>query len=106
MGHKAYESKLKNLGGVDDTDDVKLTSQQLCDMSGISYRQLDYWVRQGWIQPFIAAEGSGTLRLFSIRQAILVCVAGAMAKRGMSPVGSFEFAMDILKWDGASKEGA
>jgi hypothetical protein len=33
---------------------------------GLTYRQLDYWVRKGWVEPSLEkAKGSGTARLFS-----------------------------------------
>ncbi len=41
-----------------------LTSQDVVDLSGISYRQLDYWTRRGWVEPVVAADGSGSQRLF------------------------------------------
>lgn len=30
--------------------------------TGVSYRQLDYWTRHGWITPTVAANGSGSYR--------------------------------------------
>jgi DNA-binding transcriptional MerR regulator len=39
---------------------------QVCTIVGITYRQLDYWARQGLIRPSIAdAKGSGTQRLYA-----------------------------------------
>jgi DNA-binding transcriptional MerR regulator len=31
-------------------------------MTGTTYRQLDYWVRRGLLEPAVAANGSGTKR--------------------------------------------
>lgn len=39
---------------------------EVCELAGISYRQLDYWTRTGLIWSSIAqASGSGTQRLWS-----------------------------------------
>lgn len=38
----------------------------VCELTGASYRQLDYWIRTGAVTPSIAtARGSGSRRLFS-----------------------------------------
>jgi MerR HTH family regulatory protein len=41
-----------------------MTSPQVCRAAGITYRALDYWVRNNMITPAIAAAGSGSSRLF------------------------------------------
>jgi DNA-binding transcriptional MerR regulator len=39
---------------------------QVCKIVGITYRQLDYWSRQGLIKPSVAeAKGSGSQRLYA-----------------------------------------
>lgn len=42
-----------------------LTSMEVCEKTGLTYRMLDYWVRRGRIKPVTEAHGSGTARLFS-----------------------------------------
>ena len=42
-----------------------LTSKQVCQLAGITYRQLDYWARQGIAAPSVPARGSGSKRLYS-----------------------------------------
>lgn len=37
-------------------------------VDGLSYRQLDHWVRKGYITPEVAAGGSGTRRRWSQTQ--------------------------------------
>lgn len=39
-----------------------LSSMELLDGTGITYRQLDYWTRCGAIRPQVEAHGSGTWR--------------------------------------------
>lgn len=46
-----------------------LTSAQLCEALGISYRRLDHWVRQGYLEADVRpAAGPGSQRLFSEEQ--------------------------------------
>jgi len=46
--------------------DEGFQSLEVCARSGLTYRQLDYWVRAGVIKPSLRrAEGSGTYRLWS-----------------------------------------
>jgi DNA-binding transcriptional MerR regulator len=49
------------------TDEL-LTSSEVCELSGLSYRQLDYWVRTEKIGCAADTEhrGSGSQRLFSL----------------------------------------
>jgi DNA-binding transcriptional MerR regulator len=40
---------------------------EVCRLAGITYRQLDYWARQGYVTPSVRkAAGSGTNRLYSL----------------------------------------
>jgi hypothetical protein len=41
------------------------SSLEVCQVAGITYRQLDYWVRIGRFTPEVAARGSGSQRKFS-----------------------------------------
>jgi len=44
-----------------------------CSAAGITYRQLDYWARTGLVVPEIRmAEGSGTQRLYSFRDILML----------------------------------
>lgn len=36
----------------------------VCRRAGVTYRQLDYWIRTGLVSPTVRAQGSGTIRLF------------------------------------------
>lgn len=43
-----------------------LSSRQVCRLTGVSYRQLDYWQRVGLISASVSeARGSGTQRRWS-----------------------------------------
>lgn len=50
----------------DTVPDGAFRGPQVCDLAGITYRQLDYWVRTGLLEPSVAyANGSGSQRLYS-----------------------------------------
>lgn len=46
-------------------DDGLLSSEAVCQLTGLSYRQLDYWCRSGVIEATVPARGSGSTRRWS-----------------------------------------
>jgi DNA-binding transcriptional MerR regulator len=53
--------------------------------AGISYRQLDYWARTGLVEPSIrAASGSGSQRLYSFRDLVVLRVVKSLLEAGVS----------------------
>jgi DNA-binding transcriptional MerR regulator len=62
-----------------------LRGPQVCVLAGITYRQLDYWVRTDLIRPSINdAHGSGTQRRYSTEDLHLVIVLRRMIDAGVS----------------------
>lgn len=58
---------------------------QVCNIVGISYRQLDYWARTDLIRPSVAdARGSGTQRLYSYRDLVELKVIKHLLDAGIS----------------------
>ncbi len=56
-----------------------------CSVVGITYRQLDYWARTGLVNPEIrGAGGSGTQRLYSFRDILLLKVVKRLLDAGIS----------------------
>ena len=56
-----------------------------CHAAGISYRQLDYWARTGLVEPSVrAAHGSGSLRLYSFRDILMLKVVKRLLDTGIS----------------------
>ena len=56
-----------------------------CNAAGITYRQLDYWARTGLVVPGIrAAEGSGTQRLYSFRDILILKVIKRLTEAGVT----------------------
>ena len=58
---------------------------QVCQLVGISYRQLDYWARTGLLRPSLAeAKGSGTKRSYSYRDLLELKVIKRLLDAGVS----------------------
>jgi len=56
-----------------------------CNAAGITYRQLDYWARTGLVEPTVrGATGSGTHRLYSFRDILLLKVIKRLLDAGIS----------------------
>lgn len=57
----------------------------VCNLVGITYRQLDYWARTGLITPSIQeAAGSGSQRLYSFTDVVQLKVIKRLRDAGMS----------------------
>jgi len=53
--------------------------------AGITYRQLDYWARTGLVEPSVReAAGSGTQRLYSFRDILVLKVVKKLLDAGVS----------------------
>ncbi|MEV4723267.1 MerR family transcriptional regulator [Micromonospora humida] len=56
-----------------------------CHAAGISYRQLDYWARTTLVVPSVRdASGSGTSRLYSFRDLVVLKVVKRLLDAGVS----------------------
>lgn len=56
-----------------------------CKAAGITYRQLDYWARTGLVEPTVRpASGSGTHRLYSFRDILVLKVVKRLLDTGVS----------------------
>lgn len=70
---------------------------QVCNLVGISYRQLDYWARTDLLKPSLqSAQGSGTQRLYSFADVVQLRVVKRLLDAGMS-LKKIRQAMDILR---------
>ncbi len=66
-------------------DDVGYRGPTACSAAGITYRQLDYWARTGLVEPTVrTAGGSGTQRLYSFRDILLLRVIKNLLDAGVS----------------------
>ena len=56
-----------------------------CSAAGITYRQLDYWARTKLVEPTVrGATGSGTQRLYSFRDILLLKIIKRLLDAGVS----------------------
>ncbi|MDR1387824.1 MAG: MerR family transcriptional regulator [Propionibacteriaceae bacterium] len=66
-------------------DNVGFRGPVACKAAGITYRQLDYWARTGLVVPEVRdATGSGTQRLYSFRDLLLLKVIRRLLDAGIS----------------------
>jgi len=65
--------------------DVGFRGPIACSAAGITYRQLDYWARTGLVEPSVrTASGSGTQRLYSFRDILVLKVIKRLLDTGVS----------------------
>ena len=67
------------------TRDLGYRGPTACSAAGITYRQLDYWARTGLVEPTVrSATGSGTQRLYSFRDILVLKVVKRLLDTGIS----------------------
>jgi DNA-binding transcriptional MerR regulator len=68
-----------------------------CHAAGITYRQLDYWARTGLVVPSVrSAAGSGTQRLYSFKDILVLKVVKRLLDTGVS-LQNIRIAVDHLR---------
>ncbi|MFK3979878.1 MerR family transcriptional regulator [Micromonospora sp. NPDC050397] len=73
-----------------------------CHAVGISYRQLDYWARTTLVVPSIRdASGSGTQRLYSFRDLVVLKVVKRLLDAGVS-LQNIRKAIEVLRSRGVA----
>jgi DNA-binding transcriptional MerR regulator len=66
-------------------NDLGYRGPTACNAAGITYRQLDYWARTGLVEPSVrGATGSGTQRLYSFRDILLLKIIKRLLDAGIS----------------------
>ncbi|MCU1691664.1 MAG: MerR family transcriptional regulator [Frankiales bacterium] len=66
-------------------EDIGYRGPTACAAAGITYRQLDYWARTGLVEPSVReASGSGTSRLYSFRDILVLKVVKKLLDAGVS----------------------
>ena len=83
-------------------DDVGYRGVTACHAVSISYRQLDYWARTGLVTPSVRdASGSGTQRLYSFRDMVVLKVVKRLLDAGVS-LQNIRKAIDALRVRGVA----
>ena len=68
-----------------DSAEVGYRGPTACSAAGITYRQLDYWARTALVEPSVrAAHGSGSQRLYSFRDILVLKVVKRLLDTGIS----------------------
>jgi DNA-binding transcriptional MerR regulator len=68
-----------------DSSEVGYRGPTACAAAGITYRQLDYWARTALVEPSVrAAHGSGSQRLYSFRDILVLKVVKRLLDTGIS----------------------
>ncbi|WP_406413446.1 MerR family transcriptional regulator [Streptomyces halstedii] len=71
--------------GVATADGIGYRGPTACAAAGITYRQLDYWARTGLVEPSVRpAYGSGTQRLYSFRDVVLLKIVKRFLDTGVA----------------------
>jgi DNA-binding transcriptional MerR regulator len=71
-----------------------------CAAAGITYRQLDYWARTDLVAPTVrSATGSGTQRLYSFKDILVLKVVKRLLDTGVS-LHNIRLAVDALRLRG------
>jgi DNA-binding transcriptional MerR regulator len=90
--HAAAPGKVPGAQGLLFTEDLPVLDEDAgyrgptaCKAAGITYRQLDYWARTGLVEPAVrGASGSGTQRLYSFRDILVLKVVKRLLDTGVS----------------------
>ena len=85
----AHEAEEQGLLFTDDVSplpsDTGYRGPTACNAAGITYRQLDYWARTGLVEPSVrSATGSGSQRLYSFRDILILKVVKRLLDAGVS----------------------
>ncbi|GAB2624133.1 hypothetical protein GCM10027168_65060 [Streptomyces capparidis] len=72
-------------GAAPDAEVIGYRGPTACAAAGITYRQLDYWARTGLVEPSVRpAHGSGTQRLYSLRDVAVLKIVKRLLDTGVS----------------------
>jgi DNA-binding transcriptional MerR regulator len=73
------------IAGPEDAEETGYRGPTACSAAGITYRQLDYWARTGLVEPSVRpAHGSGSQRLYSFRDILVLKVVKRLLETGIS----------------------
>lgn len=78
-------------------EDTGFRGPTACSAAGITYRQLDYWARTKLVEPTVrSATGSGTQRLYSFKDILLLKIIKRLLDAGVS-LQQIRIAIDHLR---------
>jgi len=100
-GRPNHQSAATDARPLSDSEGLGYRGVTACHAVTISYRQLDYWARTGLVVPSIRdASGSGTQRLYSFRDMVVLKVVKRLLDAGVS-LQNIRKAIEVLRSRGA-----
>lgn len=84
-------------------EDIAYSTKDVCGVTGVTYRQLDYWTRTGLVgASAIPARGSGNRRRYEFRDVLEVKIVSRLLQAGLS-LQKARFALEQLRRLGATE---
>jgi DNA-binding transcriptional MerR regulator len=95
---KATDARVVQPSLLDDqSSEQGFRGPEVCNIVGITYRQLDYWARTGLLRPSLAdAQGSGSQRRYSYRDLVALKVIKSLLDAGVA-LQNARTAIDYLR---------
>jgi DNA-binding transcriptional MerR regulator len=79
------------------TDPAVASTADIVYAAGITFRQLDYWTRVGYIHPLPRrAETAGQRRFFPRSELAFACLLGRLDGAGVAPQQAHDHARELL----------
>lgn len=78
---------------------LAFSSREACDAAGLTYRVVDYWVRQGAVWPSVPAAGHGSQRRWSTRDVDILTRIGSVVRRAEAHGLTVGIAAITAMWD-------
>lgn len=79
------------------------STKDAANITGLTYRQVDHWVRSGFLTPDTAANGSGSRRRLSYEDLMKLSLAKALSNAGVPLAEAFELIDDIKDRSGTAE---
>lgn len=77
--------------------DGHLSGPDLCHLAGITYRQLDFWTRSGYLHPVTPSPGSGYIRAYPPTDITRARLVARLLTAGFTARPAFDVADQLLE---------
>ena len=90
-----------------------MTGPEAAQLAGITYRQLDYWARCGWVTPSAVDDGSSRRRRYRPAEVVRLALLGHLGRSGVDVRAASRHlqglvldpgADEVVVWDGSRGE--
>lgn len=69
---------------------------QLATLTGLSYRQVDFWTRSGYLHPVETSPGSGHQWMYPPSEVTAALLMATLVEAGLLPAVAYGIASDLL----------